>query len=245
MCYNRMHASISATADPSAALPVSLAMATTQKREPYWHCSSALAQHCGTFAKGEEHDYNASRCVSCASRHAKELAAAGCTPALIDAGCAVPHGCTDSVHSSCSALTKDKCGNNHTQCEACESCAFGSPETSKHNCSFNIVYDTCGDYSKTHHSYHRSIYDQWMDGLACLADGNWFSTQAVSQCADDDSTGGADCWWRLQKNSPPAGERVINASCADGRVTSALRKRNPSCWSVRQVGPFRPTATGP
>ena len=75
-------------------------------------------------------------------------------------------------------------------------------------------------------------YDGWMSSLACLMDGNWFSTQAPGECkqktvpADGDEP--EECWWRLI--SPEDGDAVANATCVDDRVQAALRTKNPSCW---------------
>ena len=70
-------------------------------------------------------------------------------------------------------------------------------------------------------------YDTWMRDLACLMDGNWYSSQAAGQCKDEADT---DCWWRLV--SPENGERVVNASCVDDRVQSSLRQKNQACWNA-------------
>eukprot|EP01052_Picozoa_sp_SAG31_P012874 SAG31_NODE_762_length_12275_cov_14.077119_9_plen_710_part_00 len=70
-------------------------------------------------------------------------------------------------------------------------------------------------------------YDTWMRDLACLMDGNWYSSQAAGQCKDEADT---DCWWRLA--SPENGERVVNASCVDDRVQSSLRQKNEACWNA-------------
>ena len=70
-------------------------------------------------------------------------------------------------------------------------------------------------------------YDTWMQHLACLMDGNWYSTQAPGQCKDADDE---DCWWRLV--SPERGERAVNASCVDDRVQSSLRQKNEECFKA-------------
>ena len=70
-------------------------------------------------------------------------------------------------------------------------------------------------------------YDTWMQHLACLMDGNWYSSQAAGQCKDGADT---DCWWRLV--SPENGERAVNASCVDDRVQSSLRRKNEACWAA-------------
>lgn len=71
-------------------------------------------------------------------------------------------------------------------------------------------------------------YRAWMSGLACLMDGNWYSTQAAGECTTEDPS--EDCWWRLR--SPTAGAAVVNATCADNRVNAGIRKMNTGCWDA-------------
>jgi|EP01047_Picozoa_sp_COSAG01_P066203 hypothetical protein len=73
------------------------------------------------------------------------------------------------------------------------------------------------------------VYDSWISGLACLMDGNWYSTDEAGQCKPDGSNADS-CWWTLK--SPLKGERQVNASCADTRVLEALKTKNPSCWDA-------------
>ena len=55
------------------------------------------------------------------------------------------------------------------------------------------------------------FYSRWMQEFACLMNGNWYSTQAVSECngEPDDS-----CWWQLL--SPVRGEVVVNGESSNG-----------------------------
>lgn len=74
-----------------------------------------------------------------------------------------------------------------------------------------------------------SVYERWISALACLMDGNWYSTQAPGECKPDGSNKGR-CWWRLESSTN--GTREVNASCADGRVQAALRSKNEACWDT-------------
>ena len=221
MCYDRQKA-----AQTQLQLAGTAALAPG-KSASYWACQGALAQHCDTAFNSVPRD----KCMSCAHDHLSELLNNGCSVDLIAKACSEPHGCTDAMQASCGKSgTASACRKqNQTACKECEQCGFRSPLTSAANCSFELLYESCGDYSHGHH--HRSIYDEWMGGLACLADGNWYSTQSVSECQPDDNTG-ANCWWRRRANSPAKGKRMINATCADNRVTAALRQKNPSCWEA-------------
>jgi hypothetical protein len=227
MCYSRQKKAQAPVAASVAARANAVAGLTARTSPSYWECQGQLAQHCGTFSKNIPRD----KCMSCAQSHMAELLKNGCSAEMIAKGCSEPQGCSDAVRQSCgksAAATSCHHKKNQSACKECELCAYRSPATSAANCSFELVDEGCGDYS---HSRHSSIYDEWMSGLACLADGNWYSTQSVSECKPGDASG-ADCWWRRQDNSPRKGQRMINASCADGRVTGALRKKNPSCWQA-------------
>eukprot|EP01045_Picozoa_sp_COSAG04_P017694 COSAG04_NODE_1583_length_6248_cov_2.522036_2_plen_51_part_00 len=49
-----------------------------------------------------------------------------------------------------------------------------------------------------------------MQEFACLMNGNWYSTQAVSQCKGEPDE---SCWWKL--NSPVRGEVVVNGESSN------------------------------
>ena len=59
-------------------------------------------------------------------------------------------------------------------------------------------------------NFGQPFYSRWMQEFACLMNGNWYSTQAVSECKGepDDS-----CWWQL--NSPVRGEVVVNGESSN------------------------------
>lgn len=65
--------------------------------------------------------------------------------------------------------------------------------------------------------------------LSTLLGGNWYSTRAEGECAasGNGSTVGSDCWWKLR-----AVDRVVNATCANGRVISQVLKTRPSCFEA-------------
>ena len=199
MCYGRQQAT------RAQLQRASTAGLTPSKTASYWACQSQLAEHCGTAFNNVPRD----KCMSCAHDHLPELLNNGCTADLIAKACSEPQGCTDAVRNSCDKSgAASACRKNQTACKECEQCAFRSPSTSAANCSFELLYDTCGDYSHGHHHY--SVYDEWMGGLACLADGNWYSTQSISECRPDDKTG-ANCWWRRRANRrrPAHDQRVL------------------------------------
>ena len=159
MCYDRQNA-----AQTQLQLAGTAALAPA-KSASYWACQGALAQHCDTAFNSVPRD----KCMSCAHDHLSELLNNGCSVDLIAKACSEPHGCTDAMQASCGKSgTASACRKqNQTACKECEQCGFRSPLTSAANCSFELLYESCGDYSHGHH--HRSIYDEWMGGLACLA----------------------------------------------------------------------------
>ncbi len=53
--------------------------------------------------------------------------------------------------------------------------------------------------------------------------GYWFSTLSSGNCLESNAT---DCTWKLQQTT-----RRIVAKCLENRITDALRKANPSCFS--------------
>ena len=71
-----------------------------------------------------------------------------------------------------------------------------------------------------------------MNEFACLMNGNWYSTQKVSECTGPTNTD--NCWWRL--HSPVNGDAVVNATCANNRIFAALRQRHPACWQACGAG---------
>ena len=69
-----------------------------------------------------------------------------------------------------------------------------------------------------------SIFERWIAGLACLMDGNWFSTQKAGECLPDGSNK-ETCWWRLE--SSVDGTKPVNADFA---CPSCVRFRfMPAC----------------
>lgn len=107
------------------------------------------------------------------------------------------------------------CDPRNCTCEAASSLSVGREQ-----------HAMCFNHSSSRYPI-RNQYDYWMSGLACLMDGNWYSTQAPGQCRPDGSNRDS-CWWRLQ--SSVNGTREVNASCADERVQAAVRRMNPHCW---------------
>jgi hypothetical protein len=68
--------------------------------------------------------------------------------------------------------------------------------------------------------------EKYMDDLACLMDGTWFSTDAAGECPSSGKTD--DCWWRVVET-----RRTVNQSCVDDRVVSAVKQaRGPGCWNA-------------
>ena len=49
-----------------------------------------------------------------------------------------------------------------------------------------------------------------MQEFACLMNGNWYSTQAVSECKGEPDE---SCWWQLL--SPVRGEVVVNGESSN------------------------------
>lgn len=93
------------------------------------------------------------------------------------------------------------------------------------NCTDSTMRRGCGQ-KRQPGSFNAPFYIQWMDDFACLMNGNWYSTQKVSECMGAANTD--SCWWRL--HSPVAGDAVVNATCANDRIFAALRARHPECW---------------
>ena len=54
-------------------------------------------------------------------------------------------------------------------------------------------------------NFGQPFYSRWMQEFACLMNGNWYSTQAVSECKGEPD---GSCWWQL--NSPVRGSVVVN-----------------------------------
>ena len=114
-------------------------------------------------------------------------------------------------------------------------------------------------FSWAGNNFGQPFYSRWMQEFACLMNGNWYSTQAVSECKGEPDE---SCWWQLL--SPVRGEVVVNgessndtysdhgaqtprrsattllsdaqsvavntATCANGRITDHLRSKHPECW---------------
>ena len=59
-------------------------------------------------------------------------------------------------------------------------------------------------------NFGQPFYSRWMQEFACLMNGNWYSTQAVSQCKGEPDE---SCWWKL--NSPVRGEVVVNGESSN------------------------------
>jgi hypothetical protein len=75
----------------------------------------------------------------------------GCTPELVQQACSPPDQCAAAVEGACgteSTACKAAAGSpKSSHCQACEACAFGAPASAAANCTFPLLYDTCGDRS--------------------------------------------------------------------------------------------------
>ena len=60
-------------------------------------------------------------------------------------------------------------------------------------------------FSWAGNNFGQPFYSRWMQEFACLMSGNWYSTQAVSECKGEPDE---SCWWQLL--SPVRGEVVVN-----------------------------------
>jgi hypothetical protein len=183
-------------------------------------------------------------CVDCGTGHlddhepqmyyctADSIARTCSGPATGPSGCEAvvrAHCTNDAMHAQCA-------GGNMSACQTCQNCAYGlrppqhtgNSSVISANCSDSAMRRGCGQTARPGGggSWNSPFYMQWMNKFACLMNGNWYSTQKVSECTGPANTD--DCWWRLL--SPVAGDAVVNASCANNRIFAALQLKHPECW---------------
>lgn len=214
-----------------AALAVTAAAAAAPKAtDPqWWTCSGAVYNSCyASLASG-----SASACEACVTAKQAVLAKAGCVDVVAAKGICHTVGNIDNNNVTCPAAVGAACpGLLHTGGEktlACQDCAKASAAVGK-NCSSWLVNDACyaGDNDQNE-------WREYMEKLACVMNGTWYSTQGAGECKPG-SRAGPDCWWRIAET-----KRTVNQSCVDGRVVAAVRKaRGDSCWQSCECRPPLP-----
>ena len=91
-------------------------------------------------------------------------------------------------------------------------------------------------FSWAGNNFGQPFYSRWMQEFACLMNGNWYSTQAVSECKGEPDE---SCWWQLL--SPVRGEVVVNGESSNAwtRVqTTAFRPHLPPRCHLTHTLPF-------
>lgn len=203
----------------------------------YFQCQGTLGNmQCKGYPRPGQQDNMTVRdsklCADCGTGHLanNEPGMFYCTAESVERGCN-----PDPV--ACAAVVKKYChvpgceSGNQSACQQCQNCMYGGNRTARlaaitANCTDTDMRSGCGEQMNNNDPFHQPFYMQWMQNFACLMQGNWYSTQQVSECKSDSED--SDCWWRL--HSPVAGEVVVNATCANDRIFRALKNRHPECW---------------
>ena len=184
----------------------------------YWQCAAALYDTCGQSIGTE-------RCAPCA-QHVK-----GCTAKMVEAACAPDREfCEAGVRYECAPYMKE-------QTFACRECAFGRSGTSRSadvatvlmeaKCNASLVNDACSG-SSGGGNWHETKWEHYIESLACMMQGTWYSTQTQGECSKGQVPGEAGgCWWRLAET-----RRTVNQSCVDNRVIEVVQRQRPACWSA-------------
>ena len=178
----------------------------------WWVCSGAVYDTCFDALEGGV----AGACRACVTKNAAAIAKAGCTDSAAAAGICEANNIT------CPLAVKAACPGNLSQgseTQPCQACAQASARVAAAGCSSWLVNDVC--YTDDDDN---SVWGQYIDSLACLMNGTWYSTQKEGECGPGGRS--QDCWWRVAET-----KRTVNQSCVDARVVDAVRKaRGEACW---------------
>eukprot|EP00658_Telonema_sp_P-2_P061336 TRINITY_DN50042_c0_g1_i1.p1 TRINITY_DN50042_c0_g1~~TRINITY_DN50042_c0_g1_i1.p1 ORF type:complete len:396 (-),score=75.78 TRINITY_DN50042_c0_g1_i1:425-1612(-) len=138
----------------------------------------------------------------------------GCRAAYTDSDA---HACwyTDPTYNITFA---DVCDRAKCACDAIMTESVGREE---HAMCWN--QSSAVQHQQLDSSDYDSRWFRYVEGLACLLDGTWYSTRAEGECKG--TAVGDGCWWRLA-----ATHRTVNSTCVDDRVIEAVRSERPGCW---------------
>jgi len=210
MCHQYSSDSMSAMQRSRTVTPELRGLAPTPTAPNYWSCSDALQELCfNGYMPGPQ-------CSECAtdSSHWSALQRAGCTADMI------PHLC-DADYETCGEEVRKICGPTIGQRTACSECyKRNTHELEKSNCTDFFASYTCSGGGHEHNKWQEFVYQ-----LACRMHGNWYSTTGSGECKSKELT--PDCWWYIEEEI-----RTVNASCADGKVISAVQAVRPECWKA-------------
>lgn len=218
MCWHHSKPKPNDTATATATAPTAAVAHGSAEPPEFWTCSEAVYDVC--FDQLEDRDHP-SLCAECALANRSTLATRGCSsvPAAQRVCSNNNITCDATLRSLCPGLTTGK----QSDTLACQACAWMHADAlAQANCTSWLVNEVCYDDDDE----HENKWEQYMDDLACLMDGTWFSTDAAGECKPGGTTD--DCWWRIAEV-----KRTVNQSCVDDRVVQAVKQaRGPGCWDA-------------